>query len=500
MFSAITPTGEIPFTTTEGDEAEQLHSLMPDAPKTPQTQAKGEMRCAQKTYTVTPKAETPKTNQLRSYVQSSGVKNSVRASTPSPMSLVTSMATSTSRQAAAKSFQPAPKVSSTTPQTATPTAKHSFQKAQTPTISKAQASPALPKSAATKRPITPTTQTRGQPRTTLERKESRNHSTPIQSRKWGKQETEQWWQQRYHEKERDGQREGRRDQEHNEELSGVGSSTARKSLSTENGTIQKPILERPKTGVFALYYILTKMGIQSDGTSNFFSKKEIESVDAETTEAHKKRLVEMKTSIEKQRASDNWALASQIYSWIGSIVGIAGGVALIATGVGTVAGAMLIVGGLIQITNQLLQITGSWNKIAEMLPGNDLEKKRAVINWIQIGIAVLCLILAGVGSVWGGVWQVQESMQKVLGAIVGIGMMGKGATTIGQGVYGFMYHEKMSEVKRYDKVLARLKHRRQDLMERVEWSVDRLEQLFEDLAKALEFEVELFRADQMINR
>lgn len=304
---------------------------------------------------------------------------------------------------------------------------------------------------------------------------------------WSQEEVKGWWQAR-HEAMQDRQGGGQgNDQEQEEEKE-------------KTKTIRRPQLARPKTGVFALYYMLTKMGIHSDGASNTGYKKEIELIDKETQEAHKNRLEQMQKAIDKEKSSSRWALANKVFSWIGSLMGILSGIALIATGVGAIAGAMLVAGGVIQLTSQLLEITGGWQKIAEKLPCDDPEKKRAVMMWMQIGIAVLCLALSGAGIIWGGYKTFSEASSMAMAMFGAVAAIGHGATTIGEGIVQYMFKDKLSEMRRYEVILAELKHKRTDLMEYVESGLDRLEQLFEALARLLEFEVELFRADQRVYR
>lgn len=334
---------------------------------------------------------------------------------------------------------------------------------------------------------------------------------PFAQRNPTRHETKQWWEERYTQRERQGggQDRDQRDQSEEEETLRVkrsesasfkGKSSQPLLNSSSFQKNKKPKLTPPKPGVFALYYILTKIGIASDGASNFSYKQEIELVDSQTTTAHQKRLKEMQEALKKEEENARWATATKVFSWIGSIIGVIGGVLLIATGVGAVAGAMLIVGGLIQLTNEILALTGGWHKIAEMLPGDDPEKKRAVLSWIQIGITVLCLILSAAGAIWGGFSNFGRAIQTAMGLFQAVAATGRGITIIGEGLTSFMYYDKLGNVKKYDVKLAKLKHNRQDLLEKVGWGVDRLEQLFEDLARALEFEVEIFRADQLLYR
>lgn len=333
-----------------------------------------------------------------------------------------------------------------------------------------------------------------------------SHCNTLQSHRWTSKETLPWWNERYHEKEKEGRGQDQRDdREKNEEKKSGKIMAFSPRASSERGffstpNLEKPVLQPPKLGVFALYYILTKMGLFSDGISNFSYRKEIGLVDEETTITHKKRIACLKEAMEKEQSASRWDIASKAYSWIASLMGIVTGAILIATGVGTVAGALLIVGGVFQLTNQILEITGAWHKISEILPGKDITQKRALISWMQIGITVLTVILAGVGAVWGGGFTlVQEGMSFAMYAMGGVATIGHGVATIGAGIVMFLFKEKMSEHHLHEMKLAQLKHDRQDLMEKIETGVDRLEQLFENLIKALEFEDELFQADQSVN-
>ena len=345
------------------------------------------------------------------------------------------------------------------------------------------------------------------------RKENgREAGSPLASRKWSTEETREWWDARYDQRERQGDQQKQDQQERKQEeenalrVTKKGRSASRNASSPPMGKenqgakVRKPDLSPPKMGVFALYYVLTKMGIQSDGASNFTYKKEIELVNAQVTETHKKRLAELKEAMDKEAESTRWGVATKVFSWMASMVAMISGAVLIATGVGAVAGSMLIIGGMIQITNQILELTGGWQKIAELLPGEDHEMKAAVVAWMQIGVAVLCLILSGVGLIWGGPAHVGEAAMIAQTLIGATATMGHGITTIGYGINVFMYKEKQSDIKQFELRLAQLKHMRQDLMEKVEWGIDRLEKLFEDLAKALEFDEELFYADQILYR
>ncbi len=337
---------------------------------------------------------------------------------------------------------------------------------------------------------------------TLNKQHNSQNESPLERYSWKKEETQKWWEARYHEREKEGGNQQQQQQEDEGKCVAISKSASISNhhTQTSNSSKRKPMLPAPKIGAFALYYILTKMGIFSDGSSNFAYKKEIEFVDSETSEVHKKRLDDIKLNIDNEKQAARWGIAIKVFSWIASLIAIITGVVLIATGVGAVAGAMLIAGATIQLGSQLMELTGGWKKIADLLPGEDTEKKRAVISWMQIGIAVLCLALSGAGVLWTGMTSFGEAMQTAMSVIGGVATMGMGVCSIGEGITSFFYKDKLGDVKAFDRRLAQLKHMRQDLMEKVELGLDRLEKLFEDLAQALEFEEELFWADQMINR
>lgn len=350
-------------------------------------------------------------------------------------------------------------------------------------------------------------------RSQIKTEASKRENAPLLERQWSKEETKKWWELRYHQRERQGEgqkRDQNKEQHEKEEkkraISKVAATSTKNEFSYESNqnidreVFKKPQLPPPHVGVFALYYILTKIGIFSDGVCNTAYKKEVELIDTESTELHKKRIEELREAIKKEQETAQWSVANKVFSWMATLMAIIAGIVLIATGVGAVAGAMLIAGGLIQVTNQILEITGGWKKIAAILPGDDPEKKRAVITWMQIGIAVLCLILSGAGVIWGGYAHFGAVMSTASAMIGGFATAGHALTTIGEGITSFMYKDKIADIKKYEMRLTHLKHKRRDLMDQVESGVDRLEQLFEDLARSLQFDEELFMADQMAMR
>ncbi|MFZ0566328.1 MAG: hypothetical protein WAM28_09110 [Chlamydiales bacterium] len=333
----------------------------------------------------------------------------------------------------------------------------------------------------------------------------------LQSHRWvHHEETKLWWQKWYEHREggQEEQRE-RQDQEDGHEegqKNRVEKTGRREKLSPqadEPFQTSKPRLAPPQIGVFALYYILTKIGILSDGASNFSYANEVSYLDRELTATRQKRLEELKAALSQEQSACRWSIAYKVFSWLVSMLGLLTGAAMISSGVGAFGGAMLMAAGIIQMTNQIMEITGTWQKIAAKLPGDDPDRKRAIISWIQIGITVLCLILAGSGLLFGGFNRVQQVMGEIsmnLLLFQAIAQIGQAITSFGVGLTSSKYLDKLAEVRKYDIKLEKLKYNRRDLIERVDWGINRLEQLFEDLARVLGFYTELFRAEQRINK
>ncbi|MCH9609123.1 MAG: hypothetical protein S4CHLAM45_08860 [Chlamydiales bacterium] len=268
----------------------------------------------------------------------------------------------------------------------------------------------------------------------------------------------------------------------------------------EKGGVEKPELEPPRIGIFALYYVLTKMGIVSDSHSTWETRSNIRQNQDDLDALHKLRLEEMKKAIAAEDKTKNWSLSMQVFSWMGSFTAIITGIALIVSGVGAIAGAMILCSGLFALTNHILQITGGWDKICDLLPGEDKEKKKAVITWMQIGISVLCLIMAGAGAYFGGFGATFEAMSNFQAAFGSVVMFAQNISAIGEGVSHYQYRNRLAEGLKHKRKIEQLKHRQKDLFERSEEGLERLKQLFKDLSKALEFETELFQADQMVTR
>lgn len=269
------------------------------------------------------------------------------------------------------------------------------------------------------------------------------------------------------------------------------------SYSSESSSdSMKPILESPSVESISLGFMLDKVGIRSEHLSALDYKERLEAIQRENEEVHKLRIEELRKSIEKEKESIRWGTAIKVFSWMASFVSLLGGIIMVATGIGAIAGSLLIVGGVISLGNQLMEETGGWKKVIELLPGDDFEKKQAVVTWIQIGIAVLSLILSGAGVLIGGFSVFGEASTIANLLIGGVAAIGMGITTIGKGVEDYLYYNCLSEAKKYEKRKEELRMAREDLMDSVEETPERLTDYYDSMARLLGFLEEINRSYQ----
>lgn len=263
---------------------------------------------------------------------------------------------------------------------------------------------------------------------------------------------------------------------------------------------KKPVLEPPRMGIYALYYILTKIGLVSDALSHWEAKQTLMSNDEQLQKLHKERLEQLEKNLKNEKACERWSVATKVFGWVASFMGLVTGCALMLTGVGAVCGALLVAGAVIGLCNNLLEETGAWQKIAEKLPGQDPEKKRAIISWIQIGLSVFALTLSAAGGICSGWTVLSEAMNNFMAVFGGVAMIGSSISTIGQGVTLYLHKDRLAYFRQNAFDLTQIKNDRQDNLDKAEAGLARLKQLLEDLGKILDFENELFRSSQTILR
>ena len=269
---------------------------------------------------------------------------------------------------------------------------------------------------------------------------------------------------------------------------------------TYNSLLEKPELEPPqlpKLTLFAFVFILDKLRILSESYSYQVSKEDLKAMDEELNLAHNERLEFLKTSKEKEKQVEKWTIFSKITIIMTSLTGVVSGIGLIATGAGVVAGTLLLVAGVLNIASQVMDVTRGWNQVAELLPGDDLEKKRAIVSWIQIGITALSLMLAAVTFIVGGYATLSESMKIAMKAVGGITLAGQSLASVGIGVSSYRFKHGLADLQENNSTLFYMRALRQEVMEIVEGLAEHLEKMLEYLNENLSLQRETFKVEQM---
>lgn len=253
-----------------------------------------------------------------------------------------------------------------------------------------------------------------------------------------------------------------------------------------------PVLELPSVELIS--EMLYRNGIKADAVDDAMSQQDLEENERLTSEIHARRIENIKEKWAKEAQSFSWGTAIQVFSWVGSFLGILSGIALIATGVGAIAGAFLLAAGLLNLGSQILDITGGWDKITDLFPGDDLpEKKRAIRTWIQISITVLSVILGGIGGVISGFKDLGPAM-KFAGDLAALGLLvGHSAALIGKAVTDSKLKRKQANVKEDDIELTKLEASREDATEKLERRFANYEHLTELLGKIFYLRHESFK-------
>jgi len=250
---------------------------------------------------------------------------------------------------------------------------------------------------------------------------------------------------------------------------------------------RKPVLEPPKIGAFPLSFLLDKMSLASTSDSYTELKQELELTQAATEQAHKEMLKNLKEATDHERKAARWGIAVKVFSWLASLTSICTGIILVATGVGAVAGALMIVGGVVSVTNQVMETTGAWNKVADLIPTDDLEKKRAIITWIQLGVSLLSLVISGCGIVLGGFSIFQEASQFAMLFFGSVITAGGGVCSIGNGVEEGGFRAKSAEVKRDQTRVSVSEFGREDLQRKLEESSEQMLTYYQSISKSFGF-------------
>jgi hypothetical protein len=235
-------------------------------------------------------------------------------------------------------------------------------------------------------------------------------------------------------------------------------------------------------------------GIRCNALDDTYNRENLEANQRASNIEHKKRLEVLTEQTKTARETKSWGIAMQVFSWIASLLGIITGIALIATGVGAVAGAFLICSGVIVVGSQILEVTGGWGRIAKLLPDDSPEKKAAIINWIQLALTILGVIMGVAGGVMGGFAAISESMQFANALFGGIVLSALGITQIGKAIKDREGKRHQASVRQHEIELTRLENEREDTADKIEEKFKRMERLSDFIRQYFSARKETHRA------
>lgn len=258
------------------------------------------------------------------------------------------------------------------------------------------------------------------------------------------------------------------------------------SSSLHERIMSSPVPESPTLDVPSLFMLIFS-AVQSFIIHNFLQltsrKEQIQHLDKEESILHQKKIEQYEKEIRKQLSEHRWSTSTILFSWMTSFLEIFTGIALI--GSGNPVGVLLLFGGLLQLTNHIMQYTKGWEKIAELLPGDDPAAKKLTITRMQIGLGLFALILGVAGGVMGGMNAMSQAMQAASVFSSCTALFGMGVSNLGQTIVASDLLSARANVKACEKDLEDLGFRRHDIMEAVEECNRRIGQCFALIASML---------------
>jgi hypothetical protein len=246
-----------------------------------------------------------------------------------------------------------------------------------------------------------------------------------------------------------------------------------------------PLLTPPEIGIYALCWIISKLGITTSNRSQYYLQQEIRELDKDINISQSERIKKMTRDASLKKSTTPWSIMTKVMSWIGSFMAIITGIALIATGAGVVAGAMLITSGALSMTNHLLEATGGWTKIAQKLGKENPTKTRSMIMWMQLSIAIVSFILGGAAVVVGGFNTVKEVLGQAGTLFVAVASTGIGVLLIAKGIMDKKMHDNQSTMKSIDRTLAQYENDRENNLENSQDILFAIERFYEQLLEIL---------------
>lgn len=266
---------------------------------------------------------------------------------------------------------------------------------------------------------------------------------------------------------------------------------AEKEVAVEAPRREKPVLEVPNSSI--LFLMTSKLFLRSDMQDLASCKEQIKANNLEADDLRQKRREESKKLLEKKKIDEAWSMSVTVTSIMITSLEIFSGLFMLFSG-NVVAGTLLVAGGVVQLTNHIMKETKAWEEVAQLLPGDSLEEKQAVVMWMQIGLGILSLMLAGAGGMIGGKAALTEGSQLAKMFTGSVLLAAVGITSLGSGISQKEYKDEQAIVKRTENELAKLESLRKNYTERVETHLDNVQNTLSASHEVLEMDYEIHRA------
>jgi hypothetical protein len=222
-----------------------------------------------------------------------------------------------------------------------------------------------------------------------------------------------------------------------------------------------PTLPQPNLfiTIFLLVFKAAALWVRHEQLNLFSQRQRVQAAGEEEEHFHQEKVAAMKDEAFKAQSESRWSTTTSVFSWMTSFLQLFTGIALVLAG-NPVAGALMIVAGAIQLTSHVMKEVGGWDKIAELLPGDNPEEKKALITWMQLGIGILTLIVGGAGGVLSG-WTVVSTAMQTANLFTGsVALMGMGVCAIGHAVVARQYCRIRARLTELEKQLELVRERR----------------------------------------
>ncbi|MDR3624447.1 MAG: type III secretion system translocon subunit SctE [Chlamydiales bacterium] len=239
-----------------------------------------------------------------------------------------------------------------------------------------------------------------------------------------------------------------------------------------------PILPKPKE--FNLDYMFLRLQeAQGDLTRAELQNQttRIEEEAKKVRDLRELRTKKVQEAAEKVSSTKSWGLLVRAATVFTSLVSIGIGITAVATGAGLFAGVAMIVAGSAMLANEVASELKLWDKLADILAGNDKKQKERILYhlelWIALGTALISVLSLSAGStavLKNGVKVAQMALQGGSQVISGVASFGR---TMNEQNRLYLEHE----VKKLDGRVKFVSKSRETLTEHLTSSFKRQEEL-----------------------